>query len=281
MEQGSNHGVFFVRRPSGDITENMAACFQVRTLDMPKKGMLKDGEVIVAAYLFSVDPTMRNAMAGATVGLTGKENKNSYYQMMNWKIGNPGRGRVIGFIVQSRDDNFEPGDMVSTRGYWKRFDIFNTKQMKKLDPSVPVESYLSILGGTGNASYLPIRHIGKPKKNETAFVSGAAGATGFCAVQVLKLLGCNVIGCASTAEKLKLLESVGVRAFNYKKENTIDALMRLAPQGLDIYFDNVGGEILEGALEAMNDFGRVIACGSISGYGTLARLCILDFYTFY
>ena len=138
--------------------------------------------------------------------------------------------------------------------------------VQKLDVSIPIESYMSILGGTGNASYLPIKHIGKPKQGEVAFVSGAAGATGFCAVQVLKLLGCTVIGCASTSEKIKLLESVGVKAFNYKTEKTIDALMRLAPNGVDIYFDNVGGEILESALEVMNDFGRIIACGSISGY---------------
>ena len=83
---------------------------------------------------------------------------------------------------------------------------------------------------------------------------------------MLKLLGCTVIGCASTPEKIQLLESIGVHAFNYKMEKPLDSLLRLAPNGLDIYFDNVGGEILESALEVMNDFGRIIACGSISGY---------------
>ena len=99
-----------------------------------------------------------------------------------------------------------------------------------------------------------------------ATLSGAVGATGFCAVQILKNLGLEVIGCAGNNDKVKLLESMGVKAFNYKTEKPLDALLRLCPNGLDIYFDNVGGEILEAALEVMNDFGRVIACGSISGY---------------
>ena len=181
MSTHTNQEVLFTKRPNGN-ENNMTECFQVNNVDMPTKDILNENEVVVASYLFSVDPTMRNAMVGSTLGLTEKENTNTYYQMMNWKTNNPGSGRIIGYILHSKDANFKVGDCVSTRGYWRRFNVFKSSKVQKLDTSIPVESYMSVLGGTGNASYLPIKHIGKPKEGEVAFVSGAAGATGFCAV---------------------------------------------------------------------------------------------------
>ena len=162
---------------------------------------------------------------------------------------------------------FATGDLIQTAAPWRRYNAVSSRMARKLDSAVPTEAYLGTLGGTGNAGYLPVVHIGKPKQGEVAFVSGAAGATGLVAAQSLKLLGCSlVVGSAGSDDKVALLESLGIRAFNYKTEDTLAALQRLCPEGVDIYFDNVGGPTLESALEVMKDFGRVIACGQISQY---------------
>ena len=150
----------------------------------------------------------------------------------------------------------------SGRRPWRRLNAVPARAARKLDPAIPAEAYLSTLGGTGNAGYLPVVHIGKPQEGETAFVSGAAGATGLVAAQTLKLLGCTVVGSAGSDDKVALLEGLGVAAFNYKTEDTLSALQRLCPGGrahhhplpsslrrptltrpcdlwaVDIYFDN-------------------------------------------
>ena len=119
----------------------------------------------------------------------------------------------------------------SGRRPWRRLNAVPARAARKLDPAIPAEAYLSTLGGTGNAGYLPVVHIGKPQEGETAFVSGAAGATGLVAAQTLKLLGCTVVGSAGSDDKVALLEGLGVAAFNYKSENTLSALQRLCPGG--------------------------------------------------
>ena len=114
---------------------------------------------------------------------------------------------------------------------WRRLNAVPARAARKLDPAIPAEAYLSTLGGTGNAGYLPVVHIGKPQEGETAFVSGAAGATGLVAAQTLKLLGCTVVGSAGSDDKVALLEGLGIAAFNYKTESTLSALQRLCPGG--------------------------------------------------
>ena len=168
--------------------------------------------------------------------------------------------------MESKAKGFVAGDYVQARVPWRIYNAVPARAMQKLDNSVPPESHIGMLGGTGLAAYLPIKAFGKAKAGETAFVSGCAGATGSCAAQVLIQLGMNVVGSAGTPEKVDMLRSMGVRAFNYKTEDSLAALQRLAPEGIDLYFDNVGGETLEAALEVMNDLGRVIACGTISQY---------------
>merc|ERR1719480_774698 len=122
------------------------------------------------------------------------------------------------------------------------------------------------MGNTPLTGYLAAKHIGEPKAGEIAFVSGAAGATGLVACQTFKNHGCRVLGSAGADDKVALLASLGVEAFNYKKETILHGLRRLAPGGVNICFDNVGGETLEAALEMMNDRGRVLLCGAISQY---------------
>ncbi len=185
--------------------------------------------------------------------------------MMDWAVGSTPTWSVVAVVMDPNGcAGFATGDLVQTAAPWRRYNAISTRTARKLDSAVPAEAYLGTLGGTGNAGYLPVVHIGKPKSGEVAFVSGAAGATGLVAAQSLKLLGCVVVGSAGSDDKVALLESLGIHAFNYKTEDTLAALQRLCPEGVDIYFDNVGGPTLECALEVMNDFGRVIACGQIS-----------------
>lgn len=229
---------------------------------------VKNGQVLISTYLFSVDPTMRNAMAGPSEVASTLQKGVPYYDMMNWQLGQPPTGSLIGVVVESKSPSLQKGDLVQLRNEWKLFLAVGAAAAQKLDTSITPENHLGMLGGTGLAAYLPIKHFAQPKPGEVAFVSGAAGATGLAAVQILKLMGCEVIGSAGDSSKVKMLERLGVRAFNYKTEKPLTGLQRLAPKGVDIYFDNVGGEMLEAALEVMKDLGRVLACGTISQYDT-------------
>ncbi len=187
---------------------------------------------------------------------------------MDWPVGSTPTWSMVAVVMDPNGcADFRTGDLVHTVAPWRRQNAISSRAVRKLDAAVPPEAYLGTLGGTGNAGYLPVVHIGQPKHGEVAFVSASAGATGLVAAQTLKLLGCSlVVGSAGSNDKVALLESLGIRAFNYKTEDTLAALQRLCPEGVDIYFDNVGGPTLESALEVMNDFGRIIACGQISQY---------------
>ena len=239
--------------------------WELRDCAMPN---LKDGEMLLASHMLSVDPTMRNAMAGPGAVALTEQTDVGYYDMMDWAVGSTPTWSMVAVVVDPNGaEGFAVGDKVNTGAPWRKYNALDARMCRKLDPAVPTEAYLGTLGGTGNAGYLPVVHIGQPKEGEIAFVSGAAGATGLVACQSLKLLGCStVVGSAGSDDKVALLESLGIVAFNYKTEDTLDALSRLCPTGVDIYFDNVGGPTLEAALEVMNDFGRVIACGQISQY---------------
>jgi NADPH-dependent curcumin reductase CurA len=275
----------FVQRP---VDAMSLSNFDLRECAMPAP---KDGELLIQTHLMSIDPTMRNAMAGPSTVAAAEQKGVVYYDIMvrhfttfltwlictfsawltftqNWKLGEVISWTGVGIVVESKAEGFKAGDLVSCSAPWRIYNTLKAKTVQRLDSSIPPESHLGMLGGTGLAAYLPIKAFGRAKEGETAFVSGCAGATGSCAAQILLQLGLTVIGSAGTQEKVEMLTSLGVKAFNYKKESTLQALQRLAPEGIDIYFDNVGGETLEDALEVMNDLGRIIACGSISQYDT-------------
>jgi NADPH-dependent curcumin reductase CurA len=187
-----------------------------------------DGELLCATYLCSVDPTMRNAMAGPHAVALTEQTDVGYYDMMDWAVGSTPTWSMVAAVIDPNGcDGFAAGDLVQTAAPWRRRNAISARMARKLDPAVPAEAYLGTLGGTGNAGYLPVVHIGKPQKGEVAFVSGAAGATGLVAAQSLKLLGCSlVVGSAGSDDKVALLESLGITAFNYKTEDTLDALQR-------------------------------------------------------
>lgn len=244
-----NQEWIFSVRPQGIPNEQT---FQLRDCVIPSAA---EGEVVVEASFFSVDPYMRGRLSEAKSYAAG------------WELGQPGTGSVAGVILESRSAGLKVGDVVVGSGPWRRIFAAPASDFRRVpDASVPLTAYLGVIGGTGLSAYLPIKHIGRLQAGETVFVSGAAGAVGSAACQISKIMGCNVVGSAGSADKVLFLESLGVAAFNYKNEAPAVALARLCPKGVDVYFDNVGGETLDAALNAMNTYGRIIACGGISQY---------------
>lgn len=229
---------------------------------------LKKGEIQVQLAYVSVDPTMRNFLAGRTSNALTDQTTSYYSYGDGWQVGKAPAGQCVATVVESADLSYAPGDMVSMGAPWILRSKIKAKYVGRIDKSLGIapENYVSVLGGTGQAAYLPIKYIADAKPGEVAYVSAAAGSTGRVAVQILRLLGCEVVGSAGSAAKVRSIEALGAKAFNYKEEATLDALKRLCPKGVDIYFDCVGGPTLEAALECMKDFGRVIACGQISQY---------------
>ena len=188
--------------------------------------------------------------------------------MPPFEIGQALEGGAIGEVVESRADEFKPGDVVTSRYGWREAFVAAPKDIRTVDKAVrPLSVYLGTLGMTGMTAWAGLM-IGEVKAGDILFISGAAGAVGNVAGQLAKLRGCRVIGSAGSAEKVQnMLAEWGFdEAFNYKTGPSLEQLNRAAPDGIDVYFDNVGGESLEAALSALRVHGRIIACGGISSY---------------
>ena len=217
---------------------------------------LKDHEALVRNLFMSVDPYMR-----------GRMNDGKSY-VPPFEIGKPLSGSAVGEVVESRAGEFKPGDMVLSNFGWREYVVASIKDLRLVDPAIrPLSVYLGALGMTGMTAWAGLNLV-EVKSGEIVFISGAAGAVGNVAGQLAKLRGCRVIGSAGSKEKVRFLkEECGFDgAFNYKTGPTLEQLNAEAPEGIDVYFDNVGGETLEAALSAMRVHGRIVACGSISGY---------------
>ncbi len=210
-----------------------------------------DGEVLVRNVFVSVDPYMRSRMTGVRTYVGAYE------------VGDRIDGGAVGRVVESRHEGFGEGDWVLSRLGWCEQGVVAGDSLRKLDASLaPPSTALGVLGMPGLTAWVGLVDIGQIKEGETIYVSGAAGAVGSAAAQIAKLKGLRVIGSAGSAEKVDWLRSLGVAAFDYREQAAKDALA----DGIDVYFDNVGGEQLESALSALRPFGRVIACGAISRY---------------
>jgi NADPH-dependent curcumin reductase CurA len=214
-------------------------------------GPTSEGEVLVRNVLVSVDPYMRPRMTGVQTYVPG------------YQIGDAIAGGAVGRVVESRDDGFAAGDWVLSQLGWCEQGVVAAKRLRKIDPTIaPPSTALGVLGMPGFTAWIGLVEIGDVREGQTIFVSGAAGAVGSTAVQLAKLKGLRVIGSAGSAAKVDWLRSLGVEAFDYRKTRPKEALA----DGIDVYFDNVGGDQLEGAIFALRPNGRVIACGSISHY---------------
>ena len=216
------------------------------------------GEVLVRNTWMSVDPYMRGRMY----------DRASY--VPPFQIGEALQGGAIGEVVASNAEGFAPGDLVSSMMGWREAFVAPAAGLEKLPriAGIPDEAFLGVLGMPGLTAYAGLLEIGQPKAGETVFVSGAAGAVGSVVAQIAKIKGCTVVASAGSDAKCDWLRSVGVdHAINYKTCGSLLGAVRAAvPKGIDVYFDNVGGEHLEVAIEVARPLARFAECGMIDGY---------------
>ena len=219
---------------------------------------LVEGEILLQPKYVSVDPYLRGRM----------NDVKSY--IPPFELGKPISSGAIAQVIASKNEAIKEGDFLSGILPWKEKLVSNGEGLLKVDEAkAPLSAYLGILGMTGLTAYLGLTTIGKPKKGETLVVSGAAGAVGSVVGQIGKILGMRVVGVAGTDEKVSLLKNeLGFdEGINYKTtENMTEALKRTCPDGIDVYFDNVGGSISEAVLFCINKFARIVCCGAISVY---------------
>jgi len=241
--------VVLVARPEGEPRESD---FELReAVDREPD----TGEVAVRNVLVSVDPYMRGRMTGMRT------------YVGPYELGHTVDGAAVGRVVASRHEGFGEGDWVVSSLGWRERGVAAGERLRKLDPTVvPPSTALGVLGSPGFTAWWGLVAVGRVEAGETIYVSGAAGAVGSAAVQLAKLKGLRVIGSAGSTEKVEWLQSLGVEAFDYRETPAKEALA----DGIDVYFDNVGGKQLESALFALRPFGRVVACGSISRYNDAA-----------
>ena len=218
----------------------------------------QDGDLTLESKFISVDPYLRGRM----------KDEESYIEP--FKVGEPLESMIVSEVIQSNNDNFKKGDHVIGMLDWKKKQSHSGKDLRKVDPSIaPLSAYLGVLGLTGLTGYLALDKIGKLKEGETLLVSGAAGAVGSVVGQIGKIKGCRVVGIAGSDEKIEHIQKkFGFDAgINYKTtDNMTEAIKENCPDGVDVYFDNVGGEILDAALQNINKAARIINCGAISIY---------------
>jgi hypothetical protein len=185
-----------------------------------------------------------------------------------FELGKAMDGGAIGEVVESRTTDFKVGDAVTSFRGWREYFVAQPKELHAVSRAIqPLSTYLGVLGMTGMTAWAGLRLV-EVKAGDVVFVSGAAGAVGSVAGQLAKLRGCTVIGSAGSPEKVRfLLDECGFdRAFDYKTGPIRQQLAAAVPDGIDVYFDNVGGDALEAALSALRVHGRIVACGGISGY---------------
>ena len=236
-----------------------ASDFELAEVEIPDPG---DGEILVRNAYVSVDPYMRGRM----------NDVKSY--VPPFAVGEPMRGGAVGQVVASRNDRWREGAWVQHDLGWREAAVLDGRGVRAVDPALaPVSTALGVLGMTGFTAYVGIDDVGGVGEGDTVFVSGAAGAVGSVAAQLARVRGARAIGSAGTPEKVAWLDELGLDGtFDYRETETRQALRELAPEGLDVYFDNVGGETLEAAIGAMRLRGRIVACGSISRYNATEAL---------
>ncbi|QGH33157.1 zinc-binding dehydrogenase [Gracilibacillus salitolerans] len=218
----------------------------------------ENGEVLIRTLYVSVDPYMRGRMIDAPSYVAPFE--------LNAVI----EGGVIGEVVESKSDQFQSGDVVIGGYGWQTYYTAKENEIRKIDKDIaPITTHLGILGMTGLTAYFGLLEIGKPKEGETVVISGAAGAVGSVVGQIAKIKGAHVVGIAGSDEKIQYLkeELHFDDAINYKTTSNLESdLAKACPNGVDIYFDNVGGEISDAVHVHLNKFARMPICGAISSY---------------
>jgi len=249
----TNRRITLSRRPKGAVTEDL---FKIEEAPMPD---LRDGEVLVKTTYLSIDPTIR-----------GWLERDTYLPAI--EIGAVVRSSGVGEVVASRNKEFSPGDRVFAMVGWQEYSVHGPdSRLRGIPPGVSPTDALGVLGLNGTTAYFGLLDVGRPKAGETVVVSGAAGATGSVAGQIAKLEGCRVIGIAGSDAKCAwLTDEAGFDgAINYKTEDVGARLTETCPEGIDVFFDNVGGPILDEVLARLALRARVVLCGAISQYNRM------------
>jgi NADPH-dependent curcumin reductase CurA len=250
MKTTISHEIRLASRPKGTPTAANFASAEVELKSLP------DQQVLVRNLFMSVDPYMRGRMS----------DRKSY--VPPFEIGKVLEGGAVGEVIESRAKEFKVGDVVVSNFGWREYFMAAPKDLHPVSRAVqPLSVYLGALGMTGMTAWSGLNLV-EVKAGDVIYISGAAGAVGNVAGQLAKLRGCKVIGSAGSMEKVKFLREEGGFdiAFDYKTGPVVEQLKVEAPDGIDVYFDNVGGEALEAALATLRVHGRIIACGGISGY---------------
>jgi NADPH-dependent curcumin reductase CurA len=247
-----NKQIKLVSRPAGMPTPDN---FAIVDAEVPQP---KDGEVLVRTRYLSVDPYMRGRMS----------DRKSY--VPPFAVNEVLNGGAVGEVIESRSDALKSGDIVTGQLPWQLYSVARAGGLRRIDPNLaPVTTALGVLGIPGLTAYFGLLDIGKPQEGETVVVSGAAGAVGMTVCQIAKIKGCRVVGIAGSDEKNEYLEhELWVdRAINYKTAVDMkQALKEACPNGVDIYFDNVGGSVSDAVLPLINKGARIALCGQISLY---------------
>jgi NADPH-dependent curcumin reductase CurA len=252
MATSVNRQIHLASRPRGMPTHETFAMVEG---PVPTPG---DGEVLVRTLYLSVDPYMR-----------GRMNEGKSY-VPPFKLNQVLTGGVVGEVVASRDPALTPGDLVTGHLGWQDYSLAPAGQLQRVDPSLaPIETALGVLGMPGLTAYFGLLDLGRPQAGETVVVSGAAGAVGLVVGQIARLQGCRVVGIAGTERKTRYLkDTLGFdAAIDYKAPGDIaEALAAACPDGVDVYFDNVGGPISDAVMALINPGARIPICGQISLY---------------
>ncbi len=250
-----NRRIHFAQSPEGPVTP---ACYDVRNEPVPEP---EDGDVQVRNIYLSCDPYMRGRMGGTA----------NYPGAKTFPVGEVIPARVVGQVAASRNPGFKAGDIVWGFLGWELYSLAKGGgDLRIVDPALgPISHAITVIGMPGLTARVGILDIGKPKPGETAFISSASGAVGQVAGQIARLEGCRVVGSAGSDAKAAHIEgALGFdAAFNYKTAASIGAALdEHCPDGIDIYFENVGGETLEAVLDRINPGARIPVCGMISQY---------------
>lgn len=246
-----------IRLASLPVGIPQAANFSIEEEALPPLG---EGQLLLKPIYSSVDPYLRAKMAGG--------------HQPPLCAGDVIYSRAVAEVINSRHENFKAGDFVIGLMEWRDLLIQDGKMLTQVaQTGLPLSTYVGVLGSTGLSAYFALQDIGRPKPGETVVVSSAAGAVGSVAGQIAGIMGCQVIGIAGSDAKAKFIRTaLGFDgAINYKSSPDIaEAIAEFCPNGVDVYFDNVGGYISDAVISRMNDYGRVVVCGSIASYNETA-----------
>ena len=255
MAEMRNRRIVLAARPAGEPDDTD---FRLEETDIPSPG---DGQVLLRTLYLSLDPYMRGRMNAGP----------SYAPPV--QIGEVMEGATVSEVVESKSTQWRPGDLVRSYTGWQAYALAEGSVLERIDPHVaPVSTALGVLGMPGLTAYTGLLNIGQPKAGETVVVAAASGAVGSVVGQIAKIEGCRVVGVAGSQQKCDFVRNaLGFDAcVNHRSEKFAEELRAACPKGIDVYFENVGGRVLEAVVPLLNLFGRVPVCGLIAHYSAVA-----------